>query len=50
MFLMTLKEYKMKYRQISFSSAVTVTVAPLHHTPWAEAMDDSKEAFLKTKS
>ena len=40
----------MTYRNKSFSSAVTGTVAPLHHTPWAEAMDDSKEAFLKTKS
>ena len=40
----------MTYRNKSFSSAVTGTVAPLHHTAWAEAMDDSKEAFLKTKS
>ena len=40
----------MTYRNKSFSSAVTGTVAPLHHTSWAEAMDDSKEVFLKTKS
>ena len=40
----------MTYRNKSFSSPVTGTIAPLHHTPWAEAMDDSKEAFLKTKS
>ena len=40
----------MTYRNKSFSSPVTGTIAPPHHTPWAEAMDDSKEAFLKTKS
>ena len=40
----------MTYRNQSFSSPVTGTVAPIHHTPWAEAMDDSMEAFLATKS
>ena len=39
----------MTYRNKSFSSPVTGTVAPLHHTPWAEAMDDSMETFLKAK-
>ena len=37
----------MTYRDRSFSSAVTGTLAPIHHTPWKEAMDDSMEAFLK---
>ena len=37
----------MTYRNQSFSSAVTGTKAPIHHTPWAEAMDDSMETFLK---
>jgi trimethylamine monooxygenase len=40
----------MTYRNHSFSSPVTGTVAPLHHTPWAEAMDDSMEVFLNKKS
>ena len=40
----------MTYRNKSFSSPVTGTEAPLHHTSWAEAMDDSMEAFLTTKS
>ncbi len=40
----------MTYRNRSFSSAVTGSVAPIHHTPWSEAMDDSMETFLKTKS
>ena len=39
----------MTYRNQSFSSAVTGTEAPVHHTPWAEAMDDSMETFLKQK-
>ena len=37
------------YRDNSFSSPVTGTIAPIHHTPWAEAMDDSMETFLKVK-
>ena len=34
------------YRDKSFSSPVTGSVAPIHHTPWAEAMDDSSKTFL----
>ena len=37
------------YRNKSFSSPVTGTVAPIHHTPWAEAMDDSMDTFMKSK-
>ena len=37
------------YRNRSFSSPVTGTVAPIHHTPWAEAMDDSMDTFMKSK-
>ncbi len=39
----------MTYRNRSFSSAVTGTEAPVHHTPWSEAMDDSMGTFLKQK-
>ena len=39
----------MTYRNRSFSSPVTGTVASLHHTPWSEAMDDSMDTFLKQK-
>ena len=35
------------YRNKSFSSPVTGSVAPIHHTPWASAMDDSMKDFLK---
>ena len=38
------------YRNKSFSSAVTGSVAPIHHTNWLEAMDDSMDTFMKTKS
>ena len=39
----------MTYRNNSFSSPVTGTVAPIHHTSWAEAMDDSMKTFMKSK-
>lgn len=34
------------YRNKSYRSTLTGTMAPPHHTPWMEAMDDSLEAFL----
>lgn len=34
------------YRDKSFTSACTGTKAPVHHTPWLEAMDDSMADFL----
>jgi len=36
----------MTYRNKSFSSPVTGSVAPVHHTPWASAMDDTLKVFL----
>lgn len=38
------------YRDKAFRSPCTGTQAPVHHTPWIEAMDDSMAAFLRTKS
>jgi trimethylamine monooxygenase len=35
------------YRNKSFSSPVTGSIAPIHHTPWSSAMDDSMDTFLK---
>ncbi|MGI9435911.1 MAG: flavin-containing monooxygenase [Geminicoccaceae bacterium] len=37
------------YRNKAFRSPCTGTMAPLHHTPWAEAMDDTMATFLATK-
>ena len=36
----------MTYRNNSFTSPVTGSVAPIHHTSWASAMDDSSKTFL----
>lgn len=35
------------YRDKAFSSPCTGTMAPVHHTDWWNAMDDSMEAFMK---
>ena len=37
------------YRNKSYRSTLTGTMAPVHHTPWMDAMDDSLEAFLHDK-
>ncbi|MFA5951041.1 MAG: NAD(P)/FAD-dependent oxidoreductase [Hyphomicrobium sp.] len=34
------------YRDKSHRSTLTGTLAPPHHTPWVQALDDSLEAFL----
>lgn len=34
------------YRNRSYRSTLTGTLAPAHHTPWMQAMDDSLETFL----
>jgi trimethylamine monooxygenase len=34
------------YRDKSHRSLLTGTLAPVHHTPWMQALDDSMEAFL----
>ncbi|WP_240665506.1 hypothetical protein [Cobetia sp. ICG0124] len=36
----------MTFRDYSYRSLMTGTMAPRHHTPWLDAMDDSLEAFL----
>jgi trimethylamine monooxygenase len=36
----------MGYRDKGFASTLTGTMAPVHHTPWLEALDDSLESFL----
>lgn len=38
------------YRNHAFSSPVTGSKAPLHHTTWFEAMDDSMKSFLESKA
>jgi trimethylamine monooxygenase len=36
----------MGYRNKAYRSLMTGTMAPTHHTPWLEAMDDSLETYL----
>jgi trimethylamine monooxygenase len=37
----------MGFRDNSYRSVMTGTMAPKHHTPWVKAMDDSMEAYLR---
>jgi trimethylamine monooxygenase len=37
------------YRNKAFKSPCTGTMAPVHHTPWLEAMDDTMKTFLSVK-
>lgn len=37
----------MGFRNHSYKSVITGTMAPAHHTPWKDALDDSMEAYLQ---
>ena len=37
----------MTFRNNSYKSVMTGTMAPAHHTPWKDALDDSLEAYLQ---
>ena len=41
------KENIMGFRDNSYKSVITGTMAPVHHTKWVEEMDDSLECYLK---
>ncbi len=36
----------MEYRDWGFTSTLTGTQAPVHHTRWAEALDDWMDSYL----
>ncbi len=40
----------MTFRNNAYKSVITGTMAPEHHTPWKDAMDDSLEAYLQNQS
>ena len=42
------KQNIMTFRDFGHKSALTGTMAPAHHTPWEEALDDSMESYLGT--
>jgi trimethylamine monooxygenase len=37
----------MGFRNHAYRSVITGTMAPLHHTPWKDALEDSMESYLK---
>ena len=37
----------MGFRDNAYRSVITGSMAPVHHTPWKEALDDSLESYLK---
>lgn len=41
------KEDIMTFRNNSYKSVITGTMAPKHHTPWKDALDDSMESYLQ---
>jgi trimethylamine monooxygenase len=45
------KKHKMKdimrFRDNSYKSVMTGTMAPQHHTPWKDALDDSMQSYLR---
>jgi trimethylamine monooxygenase len=45
------KKHKMKnimeFRDNAYRSVMTGTMAPLHHTPWKDALEDSMESYLR---
>lgn len=47
------KDHKKKdimgFRNNGYRSVMTGTMAPAHHTPWKDALDDSLESYLQTK-
>ncbi|NNF77653.1 MAG: NAD(P)/FAD-dependent oxidoreductase, partial [Rhizobiales bacterium] len=40
------KQDIMTFRNNGYKSVMTGTVAPVHHTPWKDALDDSLESYL----
>ncbi|WGI22102.1 NAD(P)/FAD-dependent oxidoreductase [Amylibacter sp. IMCC11727] len=41
------KENIMTFRNNGYKSVITGTMAPKHHTPWKDALDDSLEVYLQ---
>ncbi|SFT94140.1 NAD(P)-binding domain-containing protein [Sedimentitalea nanhaiensis] len=37
----------MTFRNNSYKSVITGTMAPVHHTPWKDALDDTLEVYLQ---
>lgn len=44
------KENIMGFRDNCYKSVITGTMAPVHHTKWSQAMDDSLETYLENQA
>ncbi|MEL6479207.1 MAG: NAD(P)/FAD-dependent oxidoreductase [Pseudomonadota bacterium] len=44
------KQNIMTFRDNGYTSPMTGTKAPPHHTPWKDALDDSLESYLQTET
>ena len=44
------KKNIMEFRNNSYRSVISGTMAPPHHTPWKDALDDSLQAYLGTQA
>ncbi|WP_296642693.1 NAD(P)-binding domain-containing protein [Roseinatronobacter sp.] len=40
----------MAFRDNSYRSVITGTMAPVHHTPWKDALDDSMASYLQNEA
>ncbi len=38
----------MTFRDNAYRSVITGTMAPMHHTPWKDALEDSMESYLRS--
>jgi trimethylamine monooxygenase len=38
------------YRDKAFRSACTGTLSPVHHSTWLEALDDSRDTYLNSRT
>ena len=45
--LLAVKALVLQARIHSYKSVITGTMAPVHHTPWKDALDDSLEVYLQ---
>ncbi|MFN4172185.1 MAG: NAD(P)-binding domain-containing protein [Pseudorhodobacter sp.] len=41
------KQDIMAFRDNAYKSVITGTMAPVHHTPWKDALEDSMESYLR---
>ena len=42
------KDGIMTFRDHAYRSVITGTMAPMHHTPWKDALEDSMESYLRS--